>query len=478
MFKQDEAMLRLAAMPLDHLFIQEYLPQAKGDYVKVYIYGLYLSQHPVPDMGLEEMARELGMETSEVEAALRYWERRRLVRRMRDDPPEYQFRGAAQLAAAGEEAIEADAPFVAFSEDVYALFGDRRKVRPADIALCWEWVQDMGLPQETVMMLLSHLIATRGINFTFRSAQAEAVRMKEEGVASAEDAESYFSHSRSVQDNARQVLRQLGKRRAPSQNEMDLYRKWTEEWGYDPGAILAACQETTKGEPTFAYLDGILKGIRARAEKTGGAPRTGEALQSQLAAESEQNQALREFSRLMNRGKSTLSLEKPFQRLCDQYGQEIVLLAARETAQVGGDLEKLEYALERMRAQGIATLADAQAYFEEIHRQNLALQPLFEACGRQSSPTVGDRTLYRKWLGWGFSQEMLLLAAGQARGASRPMPYMDKILDSWRAAGITTPAQAAAQQPPAVSGGKRVSAQQYAQRDYTEEELEKKIGKL
>ena len=35
MFKQDENALRYGSMPLDHLFIQEYLPGAKGDYVKV-----------------------------------------------------------------------------------------------------------------------------------------------------------------------------------------------------------------------------------------------------------------------------------------------------------------------------------------------------------------------------------------------------------------------------------------------------------
>ena len=33
MFKQDEAMLRLAAMPLDHLFIQEYLNIRSGTIV-------------------------------------------------------------------------------------------------------------------------------------------------------------------------------------------------------------------------------------------------------------------------------------------------------------------------------------------------------------------------------------------------------------------------------------------------------------
>ncbi|MBQ9197218.1 MAG: DnaD domain protein [Clostridia bacterium] len=467
-------MLRFGAMPLDHLFIQEYLPGAKGDYVKVYIYGLYLSQHSQPDMGLEEMARELGIETAEAEAALRYWERRRLVSRVSDNPPEYLFRGAAQLAQSGETAMEADAGYVAFSEDVYALFGSDRKVRPADIALCWEWVQDMNLPQETVLMLLSHMKATRGVQFSFRSAQAEAVRMSEEHVQTAEDAESYFSHSRALQDGARAVLRQLGRRRTPSQNELDLYRKWTEDWGYTQEAVIAACAETTKGEPTFAYLDGILKGMR---ERSGGqSSRSGGDVARQLQTEKAENQAVQKFAHSLGFRTATDMVRKAYARLCGQFDPQIVQLAADETYRAGGDLEKTEIILERLRGQGITTLEAARSYFEEAHRLNAALAPIFEKSGHRGTPTVGDRTLYRKWKEWGFSDEMLLLAASQARGAARKMPYMDKILESWRQNGVTTPAQAAAHAAPAKD--KKVSAQQYEQRRYTEEELENRTDDL
>ena len=469
MFKQDENALRFGSLALDHIFIQDYLPGAKGDYVKVYIYGLYLSRHPQPDMGLEEMARELGMEVSEAEAALRYWERRRLVSRVSDNPPEYVFRSAAQTALSGEAGMEADADYVAFSEDVYALFGDRRKVRPADISLCWEWVQDMDLPQETVMMLLSHMIDTRGVQFSFKSAQAEAVRMSEEHVRSAEDAEAYFTHSRALQDSVRAVLRQLGKRRSPSQNELDLYRKWTQEWGYTQEAIIEACRETTKGEPTFAYLDGILKGLRQRSGGAGAV--SGDAVQQQLAAEKEAGKAVRSFARSLGFRTATPMVQKVYARLCERFDPAIVQLVADETYRAGGDLDKMELTLERMNGQGITTLSAAQSYFEEAHRLNAALAPLFEKSGHRGTATVGDRALYRKWKEWGFSDEMLLIAAEQSRAAAKKMPYMDKILESWKQNGITTPAQAAAQKAP-KSAGRQVSAQQYEQRQYTEDELE------
>ena len=61
MFEQDESMLRFGVTPVENLFIQEYLPAARGDYVKVYLYALYISAHPKKELSAAEIAQELGM---------------------------------------------------------------------------------------------------------------------------------------------------------------------------------------------------------------------------------------------------------------------------------------------------------------------------------------------------------------------------------------------------------------------------------
>ena len=139
MFEQDESMLRFGVTPVENLFIQEYLPAARGDYVKVYLYALYISAHPKKELSAAEIAQELGMPQSDVEGALRYWERRHLLVRLTDNPPAYQLKSPAQLLLSGEAGMEADSAFVAFSEDIYALFGDRRKVRPTMVHGARTW---------------------------------------------------------------------------------------------------------------------------------------------------------------------------------------------------------------------------------------------------------------------------------------------------------------------------------------------------
>lgn len=477
MFNQDESMLRYGVTALDNLFIMEYLPAARGDYVKVYLYALFLSTHPREGMSVAEMAADLSMPVTEVENALRYWERRRLISRVSDNPPAYRVYSAAQLSAQGKLTMEVDNEFVAFSEAVYALFGDRRKVTPAEISLAYEWVLDPGLPQETVLMLLAYCIATRGVQFSFKAAQPEAMRMHEAGVVSAEDAEVFFAHNRKVHDGTRAVLRRLGKRRQPSQDEMNLYAKWTDEWKYTSEAILEACSETTKGEPTMAYLDGILNGIRTRAAKAGAAVSTGKDILAQMESEKNERGDVLRFAKALGMYGSTDALKTTYQRFCQTHAPELVLFAAEQTYLSHGDVQMVEKYLESFQRQGITSRRDAEAFVRDFHETNKLLYRVFEACGHQGKPTKADRTLYKKWQSMGFSEEMILLAAVQSLHAETKPPYIDKVLEAWHTAGVTDPAQVAARKAPARPAAamqkpaRQVSAQQYTQRDYTEAEL-------
>ena len=145
MFELDQEASNFGVTALENRFLTDYMPAAKGDYVKVYLWGLYACQHRTGDYSLDEMAQDLFLSVPEIEAALRYWERRSLVSKISDNPPKYRFYSPTQRMQTPEAPLAVDASYVSFAESVYAAFGDRRKVNPAEIALAWEWVQDARL---------------------------------------------------------------------------------------------------------------------------------------------------------------------------------------------------------------------------------------------------------------------------------------------------------------------------------------------
>ena len=470
MFELDQEARSFGVTCVENRFLTDYLPAAKGDYVKVYLWGLYACAQKGPDYTLEEMAHELDLSVSDIEAALRYWERRSLVSRISDNPPQYRFFSAVQRNMSPAGAVQADMEYVSFAEAVYAAFGDRRKVKPSEISIAWEWVKDIGLSPEAVLMLLHHCIGQRGVNFSFRIAERLAVAMKEASVQSPDDAEAFLQHDQAVHEGTRKTLSRMGKRRLPTDDELALYEKWITDWQFEPQAILDACREMTSGDPSFKYLDGILN----RLHKESGA-KTGAQVQKQFDLEEDEKKKAQEvFTRLgMGRFSGPAAIRQYREMLAVQP-HEVLLLAADKCFQTKHNLEDMVNLLEAWKKKGLETEADVRQYVDKVAEQNALLKEVFEACGHNGRPTEADRRLYEKWAGFGYDQELILCAAEQARSAENSkIAYLDKVLEMWHEAGITDISQARARKKPEEKkkSGKTVSAQQYGQRQYSEEEL-------
>jgi len=319
-------------------------------------------------------------------------------------------------------------------------------------------------------MLLHHCIGQRGVNFSFRIAERLAVSMKEANVQSPDDAEAFLQHDQAVHDGTRKTLSRMGKRRLPTDDELALYEKWITDWQFEPQAILDACREMTSGDPSFKYLDGILN----RLHKESGA-KTGAQVQKQFDLEEDEKKKAQEvFTRLgMGRFSGPAAIRQYREMLAVQP-HEVLLLAADKCFQTKHNLEDMVNLLEAWKKKGLETEADVRQYVDKVAEQNALLKEVFEACGHNGRPTEADRRLYEKWAGFGYDQELILCAAEQARSAENSkIAYLDKVLEMWHEAGITDISQARARKKPEEKkkSGKTVSAQQYGQRQYSEEEL-------
>lgn len=362
MFERDQQSKTFGVTVIENLFITEYLPSAKGDHVRVYLALLFHCQRNDENFGIEELATELGLTTSAIEASLRYWERRRLIERFSDSPPSYRLYHLGQRLLTGQDMQGGDLDYISFAEAVYALFGDERKVRPSDISAAYEWVSEVGLPQEAVIMLLNYLKDTRGKNFSFKSAESLAVQMKEAGVSSPEESEDFLSHSRRVHEGTRAVLRRFNFRRLPTEDELKLYRKWTEEWLFTQDGILAACAETVKAStPSFGYLNGVLEGLKRR-----GSGSDAKQIQEHISKDSESLTGAREVLNALGLRTSATTVHKAYEVLLTLAPHDMIVLAARETALRRGRFENIESQLKAWKDQGLTTASAVEKALPQL----------------------------------------------------------------------------------------------------------------
>lgn len=488
LFAFDQQYAMFDATPVQNQFILEYMPTAPGDYVKVYLYGLMRCCHPSEEMTLAQMSHDLNLSEEDIRAAYRHWERRGLVRRVSDEPPVYQYVSVYQQFLM-RDAAPRDTAYEDFAESLYALFGEDRQLHGRETTMAYEWVEDMGLPQEVVLMLVNYMITNHGKHFSFATAQKKAVELAKEKVSTIEEAEEILGREKKIEEGLKRLLRRFGRPRPASADERSMYTKWVKEWGYTPEAIEAACVETLNGEPTMKYLDGILKGMRERA---------GEALTTQGQVErlrkSEQDRfaPLKALLRVMNiQGVSvnegTLA---SYEQMRELYPDEIILLAGQACAKAGGKLDDVMTTLRAWKRMGLQNAAQVRESLKQVEQQNAFLGALYELWGRPHRPSAGDRALVNRWeRELGFGEETILFCAAFARDADKPMPYLDKLLTAYHAQGLTTPEQIqAARQtehaaPPAPRTGKVVREQQYTQRKYEEtnelpEWMQRKIKEL
>ena len=476
MFGFDERFTMFDITPVEIQFILEYLPGAKGDYVKVYLYGLMHCYHPEQALNLDTMCHELNMAQDDVLAAFRYWERRKLVRRVSDTPPKWQYVNIKQVSLIPSD----DAPdreYEEFSNALYEAFDRVRRLHGSEISTCFEWHEDMKLPTEVIVMLLNHMVEIRGKNFRISEAQKIAVQMAEEDIRTVDAAEEFFSRDEQAYNGMRRILKKMGKKYLPSEAQVSLYRKWTREWHFSHEAIEAAVELTAKGDPSPGYLDGILNSLRQ--ENGDGAKLTPEAVRrAPLRAE-----GLKEVLKELGRGEVSQRNLQLYDQMLSLYPQEVILIAARECGHNRKDTGDILKLLQSWKEKGLTSLKEVEAYVSAFHDQTALIRELHGIWGTDES-RIGkaDRSLVYKWENeFGFSRELILAAAKYAAEAKQPMAYLDRILADYHEKGISTPEQAEQERVKAGSAGKKTGrtspAQDFEQRDYSgvQEEM---IGEL
>ncbi len=460
MFRLDDQAWVFGATPVENLFLTEYLPYADGDQVKVYLSGLYHARRGGEGFGVAELAKELNLEEPQVEAALRYWERRRLVERIGDNPPAFTFHHLGQRMLTGQDGIALERAYVEFSEAAYAQFGTRRKLRPSDVVMAYEWVTELGLSPEIVLMLLNHMAETRGVHFSFKSAQSLAVMMKEDGVDSPEQAENYLSHSKRSHAGAKAVLAQFNMRRLPTEPELALYRKWTEEWGFDDAAILKATEQTVSANnPSFSYLNGILERLRSKGT-------TSRKMEKVLKEEGEDAAQVKAVLDILGLRVSPFTVMAAYNALREKYAPGLILLAARAVAARGGTFEHIEARLIAWAESGLDTEDKVRRRLQELKAYEQVTLRLYERLGLHAVPGERELSQVKQWKTDGFSEEMLMLAADESRSSKRKLIYMETVLKNWKKDNVFTP-EAAAKRQEAQASGK--AAKKPGFRDYDQD---------
>ena len=397
MFSFDEQAALFDVTPLPNQFILNYLPEASGDAVRVYLFGLVACYHHEAISDLQQMARELNMTEDDIRAAYRYWERKGLVQRVADNPPQYRYQNIYQVMMTGAQA-QIDPAYEQFAEAIYGVFDNDRRLHGKDVSQCYEWVEQMRLPPDVVIAMMRHMVQKHGKNVSMKKAEQMAMRLADEKVQTVEEAQEIFRRDQTVWSGSKKVLEKLGLRRYPTEPEQTMYSKWLVDWQFTPDAILRAVDETIKSSnPSFAYLDGILKRLHEQ-----GNVRTEQDVSGDIEGSRKENEPIKQFLRALGNysitiNDTTKATYKSFQTM---YPDPVILLAAQQCAKWGmTTLQDVMQTLMAWQNRSLRTLPEIDAYMRQIDEQNEFLIVLYQAMqlDEKTKPNAADRALVKQW---------------------------------------------------------------------------------
>lgn len=275
---------------LSNIFIDDYMPEANGEFVKVYIYLLRaLSTTPV-SFSLEEMADRLLCTERDILRALKYWAGQELL--SMDFTPDKALRSIALLLPRPKPSAQPASPAPASGQPrpskAAPLTPDRvtelkqneeivqllyiaeqymgKTLSPTDIQKLLFFYDGLGFSADLIEYLLEYCVS-RG-HKSLRYMETVALAWAQEGISTV--AEAKKSSARYSKDYYT-ILKALGiTNRSPVETEVTLMDTWLKTYGFSMSIIQEACTRTVlqTGQASFQYADKILEGWKKKQVNT------------------------------------------------------------------------------------------------------------------------------------------------------------------------------------------------------------------
>lgn len=278
---------------VENMFINEYMSQAPGDYIKVYLLALMYADINVP-LENDIIAKQLSMADEEVLMAWTYWEGQGLIKKHYKDPQNkfnYQVeflnlrelvygkkvkkKNEAKVPEALKNLMENDAlseMYREIEEITGRLLGGQE---PTGVLT---WIEDLGVSPSFIVYAYSYCTANRGNN-KYKYVGAVVKEWAEKGLKTVEEVENHLRENDSRHYLYKRVLKELGFLRNPTEQEKRIINSWFDELGFEIEKVLQACAKTSGiSSPNINYVNSVLvawsKGDTGSG-KNGGTSRNG-----------------------------------------------------------------------------------------------------------------------------------------------------------------------------------------------------------
>lgn len=410
---------------VENVFITEYMPNSTGDAVKVYLYGLFLCQHPEKDQTLAEIACTLKLTEEQVVSFFTYWEEYGILSVVKE-PFSVQFLPIRQTAGAKPRKYKAE-KYTEFSKSLQSLIPSRM-ISTSEYSEYFMIMETYSIKPDAMLMIVKYCIDVKGQDITYRYISKVAKDFGNRGLNTIEKVEKELSSYLARTVVLEQIFSALSLRRKVEIEDTALLKKWTQELSFDAENIIFAASQLKKG--SMAKLDEFLMELYALKSFS----------KQEIAEYMGKKKSIFDLAIKINKALSIYvevldTVVDTYVKKWISFGFEddTLLFIASTCFKMGKNtLQDMDELVEMLRNRGFITMSSVGDYFENIKRTDEFIAKILLTVGLNRKPNPWDRENLNVWKSWNFSHDMILEAAKLSAGKSSPIGYMNGILSNWK----------------------------------------------
>lgn len=269
-----------------NVFIDEYMTQANGEYVKIYLYLLRSTSQVDHSFSLTQIADHFDCTERDILRALKYWEKLHLFRLEYDEHQNLSgicfLTDALQSSSAPSQSdsmnitdqfIKAATPQKpSYSLDQVKSFCEKDDIRElvfiteqylgrtlnqSDLAILFYWYDEFHFSTELIEFLIENSVAKGHTSLHYMQRIAEDYASKQ--IHTVEEAKMLANQNSALYYAVMKAFGIRGRHLVPS--EISFLKTWSGKLGFDLSMITEACTRTinTIHEPSFGYANSILE---------------------------------------------------------------------------------------------------------------------------------------------------------------------------------------------------------------------------
>ena len=272
--EQNDKSMLFSNTEIPDVFFTEYLSSANGDYIKVYLYILFLSKYD-KDIKINDLSKKLALPLKTIQEAFKYWEEAGVLIK--------KHTGYILVNLQEVELLKLYSPKLTSSpEDIKKNAKNQYRAKAIEninnqffqgiMSPSWYsdidmWFKKYNFDEQVMLALFNYCFDHSALHRNYIQVVADS--WYKNNIRSFSDLDKYYEKQEKISSVKKSIIKKLGLNRNLTVYEDAYVEKWTIDYGYSLDIIEIALKKTTsKSNISFEYLNKIISDWHDRNLKT------------------------------------------------------------------------------------------------------------------------------------------------------------------------------------------------------------------